>query len=406
MRETTTAGCSLRPCAPECADAAAASAGYQVGPVPRSGGPTTRVAPRGVISHPQLSRPLAPAGRVIGSSPILGFPRNPPPPGATLPPRARHLRRLPIRPRTLSALAAVGLAVAAPGALAGEQSAIIGTGAKTCVLGPGADCRGVVQRWGVEHHGNLRRAKFTRTDLRGADFRGADLRGADFRGAKLRHADLRGANLKGARFGVVKRVGKRANQFCAACDSGRFALRSGDLTGANLANANLQGATFFYSTFTNVSLQGANLGRAWLQGATFKGSNLAGASLSKAVLNCSGPNGCESYFAIAGPNVVTFNDSDMSGTDFTGANFTGPVAGTVVFSDTNLTAARFNGAQLALATFFRANLTGASLTGANLLGASMLGANLSGAIVAGAQLGDVIWERSTCPNGTLTTTRC
>ena len=61
-----------------------------------------------------------------------------------------------MRPRTLAALAAVGLSVAAPVALAGQQSTTIGTGAKTCALGPGADCRGVVHRWGVEHHGNLR----------------------------------------------------------------------------------------------------------------------------------------------------------------------------------------------------------------------------------------------------------
>ena len=68
----------------------------------------------------------------------------------------------------------------------------IGTGKKTCALKPGADCRGVVHRWGVEHHGNLRKAKFTK----------ADLRGADFRGAKVRNADLGGAKLKGARFDV------------------------------------------------------------------------------------------------------------------------------------------------------------------------------------------------------------
>ena len=105
-----------------------------------------------------------------------------------------------MRPGTLTALAAVGLAVAAPVALAGQQPKTIGTGAKMCVLKPGADCRGVVHRWTVEHHGNLRKAKFTKADLRGADLRGADLRGADFRGAKLRHAELRGANLKGARF--------------------------------------------------------------------------------------------------------------------------------------------------------------------------------------------------------------
>ena len=310
-----------------------------------------------------------------------------------------------MRPRTLTALAVMGLAAAAPLGL-GAQQTTLGTGNKSCTLKPGADCSRVVHKWTAEFHGDAHGAKFTRADLRGADLRGADLRGADFRGATLRHADLREANLKGARFGLVTRVGKRANQSCAACGNGQFMLGAGDLTGANLANASLQGATFFYSKFTNVNLQGANLGGAWLQGATFNGSNLAGASLSKAWLNCPGPNGCETYLATAGPNLVTFNDSDMSGTDFTGADFTGPISGTVVFSNTNLTAARFNGAQLARATFLRANLTGASLTGAGLLGAAMLGTNLSGATVTGAQLRDVIWDRSTCPDGTLTATGC
>ena len=77
---------------------------------------------------------------------------------------------------------------------------------------PGADCRGVVERWTVEYHGDLRKAKFTGAVLHGADFRGADLRGADFRGAKLHHADLRGAKLKGARFDKVKRTGKNTRQ--------------------------------------------------------------------------------------------------------------------------------------------------------------------------------------------------
>lgn len=310
-----------------------------------------------------------------------------------------------MRPRTLTALAVMGLAVAAPLGH-GAQAIGIGTGAKTCTLKPGADCSRVVHRWSAEFHGDAHGARFTKADLRGADLRGADLHGADFRGAKLRHADLRDANLKGARFGVVTRVGKRANQLCAACGDGQFVLGAGDLTGLNLAGANLAAARFFYSKFTNVNLQGANLGRAWLQGATFTGSNFAGASLSEATLDCSGPNGCDSYFLIAGPNVVRFNDSDMSGTDFTGANFTGPVAGTVVFSGTNLTGARFNGAQVSSATFFRANLTGASLTGANLRGAAIVGTSLSGASLAGAQLGGVIWDRATCPDGTLTNTGC
>ena len=94
--------------------------------------------------------------------------------------------------------------LALPAAGHAENLTQIGTGATTCTLTAGADCRDVKHPWGVEHHGNLRGVVFHRADLRGADFRGADLRGADFRGAKLHHTDFRGANLKGAKFHVAQ----------------------------------------------------------------------------------------------------------------------------------------------------------------------------------------------------------
>jgi len=143
-----------------------------------------------------------------------------------------------MRPSNLATLAAVGLAVAAPLGV-GAQQTTIGMGNKSCTLKPGADCSRVVHKWSAAFHGDAHGAKFTRADLRGADLRGAD---------------LRDANLKGARFGLVTRVGKRANQLCAACGDGQFVLGAGDLTGLNLAGANLAAAKFFYSKFTNVNL--------------------------------------------------------------------------------------------------------------------------------------------------------
>jgi len=194
-----------------------------------------------------------------------------------------------MRPGTLAALTAVSLAVAAPVALAGQQSTTIGTGTKTCTLKPGADCRGVVHRWGVEHHGNLRKTKFTRSDLRGADFRGADLRGADFRGAKLRHADLRGAKLTGARFDSAKPVGKKAASGlmpggpstppwclpnCAGADLSGANLSEGDLAGSNLTYANLSNAILTYAYFDGTNLSYANLSNANLTNAILILTNL------------------------------------------------------------------------------------------------------------------------------------
>ncbi len=148
-----------------------------------------------------------------------------------------------------------------------SQSTNIGKGTKQCVPEPGADCRGVVERWTVEYHGDLRKAKFTGAVLHGVDFRGADLRGADFRGAKLRHADFRGANLKGARFDRAKQTGKNTKQACTVADLTACMnptwqpadLTGANLTGANLTGANLTGANLSYAFLTNANLTNVNL---------------------------------------------------------------------------------------------------------------------------------------------------
>jgi uncharacterized protein YjbI with pentapeptide repeats len=193
-------------------------------------------------------------------------------------------------------LLAVALLAGSATSLA-SQSTSIGKGTKQCVLGPGADCRGVVERWTVEHHGDLRKAKFTGAvlhgaDFRGADLRGADLRGADFRGAKLRHANLRGANLKGARFDPVKRPGNNARQACTivnldmglnpncqGADLSYSDMLGVDAWGVNLTNSNLTAANLVNTNLTNSNLTGANLFGANLFTANLTNVNLTGATL-------------------------------------------------------------------------------------------------------------------------------
>jgi uncharacterized protein YjbI with pentapeptide repeats len=198
-----------------------------------------------------------------------------------------------MRPRTLTALAAVGLGVAAPVALA-AQPTTLGTGAKTCTLKPGADCSRVVHKWTAEFHGDAHRAKFTKADLRGADFRGADLHGADFRGAKLRHADLRGAKLKGARFDTPPKSGKQANginlpdcalgENCVGADLAGANLSWADMDDVNFTRANLTGANLTRASFGDANLTGANLTHANLYGANFERANLTGANLTDTTL--------------------------------------------------------------------------------------------------------------------------
>ena len=206
-----------------------------------------------------------------------------------------------LRTTAILATAALGLTVAGVASAAELLIAPIGTGKKTCVLKPGADCRGVVHRWTVEHHGNLRKAKFTKADLRGADFRGADLRGADFRGAKLRHAEFRGANLRGAGFDVVKQPGKTTNggpvwtpcrrDRCVGAD-----LEFTDFTNANLAYANLTGAFLTYANLTGANLTSADLTGADLSIANLTSANLFNANLQTATLNnATCPNGTKTW---------------------------------------------------------------------------------------------------------------
>ena len=181
-----------------------------------------------------------------------------------------------------------------------HQSTTVGKGTKRCVPEPGADCRGVVERWTVEYHGDLRKAKFTGAVLHGADFRGADLRGADFRGAKLRHADFRGAKLKGARFDKVKQTGKNIKQGTRqipACATTTAGCQGADLNGATLSNANLDDVNLSYSildwaNFTGANLTGANLSNAYLYYANLHYANLTGANLTGVFwLNTTCPNG-------------------------------------------------------------------------------------------------------------------
>ena len=231
------------------------------------------------------------------------------------------------------ALLAVALLAGSATSLA-SQSTTVGKETKRCVPEPGADCRGVVERWTVEYHGDLRKAKFTGAVLHGADFRGADLRGADFRGAKLRHADFRGANLKGARFDKLKQAGKNTKQgntpACAAttlqCVQGTnlsYANLSGanlsnvnmngatlygaDLSNANLSGANLSGAAMYYSTLTGATLSGANLSYANLYGANLSNANLSNAKLTNANLSyayIAGATGCSTVTPVGFLNVI------------------------------------------------------------------------------------------------------
>ena len=227
-----------------------------------------------------------------------------------------------MRPRTITALAAVVLASAAPVALA-SQPTTLGTGAKTCVLKPGASCKAVAHHraslaghnlQGARFHGarmhhadfrgaNLRGAHFHRAVMHRADFSGADLRGARFHGTKLRGADFSGAKMKGAHFGPpATRKGSHQAQPAPSCNPN---CSGADLTSANFSEANLTGANF-----TSANLTSANLTSANLTGANLTGANLTSANLTNA------------NFTSANLTNANFASSNRTGTTFTNATGT------------------------------------------------------------------------------------
>ena len=156
----------------------------------------------------------------------------------------------------------------------------IGTGKRTCVPGPGVNCRDVVHKWTFEHHGDLSGAKFARAKLHGADLRGARLDKANFRGVVLRHADLREACLKVANFSPTNPRG-RLFRSTPACDPN---CDGADLYGADLSGANLTFALLTDANLTDANLAGANLNVADLTGANMTGANLTDANLTDAFL--------------------------------------------------------------------------------------------------------------------------
>jgi len=124
-----------------------------------------------------------------------------------------------------------------------------------------------------------------------------------------------------------------------------------------------------HSVCTNKDLLGLDLRRLGRYG-DFTGSNLANANLAYP----------------ANLEFANLTNANLTGADFQLANL----------ASANLTGANLTSAALLQALLYNANLTGADLTGADLTNADLTNANLTG----------VIWSNTTCPNGTVTNTGC
>lgn len=249
----------------------------------------------------------------------------------------------------ITVLAAVLICTALVPAVANAKApARIGTGPKACTLGPKAACKGVVAKWIVEFHGDLRGINLQGANLTGADFRGANLKGADLRGANLRFADFSGANLAGVKAGRISGTPKR---FSAKASPSCYP----NCQGANLTDGIFYGANLSGGNFTDAQLDNIYLVRANLTGAIFDGASMQWAGMNYA--------------------------------NATGASFKVSASGRVA----NLTYAQLVSATLNSANFSRANLTAADLAGATTTGWITTGAT---------------WSNTECPNGTTSNTGC
>lgn len=191
----------------------------------------------------------------------------------------------------LVSAAFVALAVPTTG-LAKTQR--LGSGSKSCLPKPGANCAGVKAKGKFVNHGdlsriNLRGAKLVKANLSGANLSRADLTGADLRGANMQGVDLRRAKLDGANLGPVNPV--KASQGTPSCNPNCTGanLQKSDLSWASLSKANLSSANLYQSVMNYADLSYANMTGAYAQelimmGAYVSDANLANAYLAEAIL--------------------------------------------------------------------------------------------------------------------------
>lgn len=110
-------------------------------------------------------------------------------------------------------------------------------------------------------------------------------------------------------------------------------------------------------------------------------------------------------------SVACVNTKDCSGQDLTGADLSRQDLSAVDFSSATLARANLSGAtlnttDLTKADLGQANLAEAQLIRADLTGADLSGADLSRAVMAYSVTTGTIWNDTTCPNGSKSSTGC
>jgi len=226
---------------------------------------------------------------------------------------------------------------------------------------------------------NFSNANLSHTDLSGKDLTGTILTGADLTGTNLTNVNLSGKDLTGT--------------ILIGADLTGTILIGADLTNASLTNKTwldklASGITDFRAGITpdSVDLSGKDLTGTILTGADLTGTNLTNVNLSGKDLTGTILTGADlSYTSL--PNDLSghdFRSTKFYGTDLTGRNFSESDMSFAIFDNADLTEANFSGAVILDSDFTK--IKNKSLAGANLSEASFAHSDLSGISLDGATL--------------------
>ncbi|WP_426441394.1 DUF2169 family type VI secretion system accessory protein [Bradyrhizobium genosp. P] len=258
---------------------------------------------------------------------------------------------------------------------------------------------------------NLTGAKLMKAALTGATLINADLSAADLTEANLGEADCRGTRFAGSQLVRTNLLGARMVGACF--DQARLAelqvLRV-PMIGATFRRAQIQQCSFIRAALDNSVWENAILERGQFMDLSLSGANFAGARLEQTCfLKVGAPqldlrssqfdqvsfigdiNLRDAHFGRSSGEALSFQATDLSGTDFTMARLNGVYFGKstlarATFRMTSLKRAVFTGNDLRGADFYAANLLEAHLNQADLTGASLRHANLYGADLMDAAL--------------------
>jgi len=163
-------------------------------------------------------------------------------------------------------------------------------------------------------------------------------------------------------------------------------LSNRDLSGANLSGANLYGAELDNTDLSGADLSYTVLYKASLANTVFTGANLSYANLCGAtnpVVKVDWPGGTfhENRYL-----TFDFTDTDLSYADFDHAQMQDVVLTDAIVRYTNFHDANLEGVDLSYKDLTGTILTETNLTGANLAGVDLSGKDLTGTILKGADL--------------------